>query len=273
VLQENDWTLNSDHWDSKKPYHTYIPLAPKTPDFPAGHWVSAAWALGREWGTSCSDGWRLTPETYFNILETRKNVETLICAITATYYGSWPTPPPFYLPWLESSFSSEEELTAALGEARRQILDQYGFIAYHLTRDFQWRSRPDLIPVITRLENTDLVKCSYWGAIIDPVHINFQEIYSLLEDGVPIHYQWRPTVDVGPLDPFILRAEDYDSILRARGQAPQQQQKKKKSQSHRSGACPPPSLRLLSPPPSQTLSSPPPSQRLSLNFTIAPQGV
>ncbi|KAG1772206.1 hypothetical protein EV702DRAFT_1246600 [Suillus placidus] len=221
VLQDNDWTLNSDYWESRKPHRAYIPLAPDTHCFPAGHWISAAWALGRDWGTSGSDGWCLTPESYSNILETRNNVETLLHAITATYGPKhiYPTPPPLYLPWLESSFSSEEELAAALGEARRQVLDQYGFIAYHLARDHQWRSRPDLIPVVTRLENTGLVKCSYWGAIIDPAHINFEEICSLLEDGVPIHYQWHPA-DVGPLDPCSLRAEDYDDIIRARNQAP-----------------------------------------------------
>jgi hypothetical protein len=216
VLRDHDWSLNSDYWDASRPYRAYIPLYPDSTGFPQGHWVAALEAQGRK-NANAASTWRLDPEMAANVFATREHTHTLVQAVTSTYMPPYTIPPSVSLWWINTYFPTEAALAAKIADVRRGILDQYGFIVYNLVRDPDWNTRPLLVPLVGKITDTGLVRCSFRGCIVDFNEIAHDDLLNLLNDQVPVHYQWFPT-DVGPFDPRTLKAEDYDDLNRERYQ-------------------------------------------------------
>ncbi|KAG2354417.1 hypothetical protein BDR07DRAFT_1382270 [Suillus spraguei] len=224
VLQDHDWSTTPDYWDNLRPYRAYIPALPNTRLFPDSSWIVTAWPLGSDWGVSESGGWRLSSEMRTKLLATRANANTLVGAIISAYKPRYIIPAELRLGWIDSSFPSEEALSAPVGDARRHILDQYGFIVYNLRQDPHWRTRSSLQGHVLRVANTGLEFCWHVGCIVDFKRMEFSvsELHDLISCGVPVHYQWFPN-DGGPFDPRALGASDYNFLQKIRQNQPEWQ--------------------------------------------------
>lgn len=218
VLHDNDWSINNDYWDSCRPYRSYIPIAPHSERFSAGQWVAASWAPGQHWGNYRDFRWYLSLETRASIIETRAIVNTLLQAVITEYRSALPLPEGPSLSWLNDAFVLQEALASKVADTRRQILDAYGYIAYHLLRDLHWKMRPNLIPHVEKISDLGLLRCSFRGCIVRFDSISYDDLRNLLNDRVPIHYQWH-TTDTGAFDPRGLGADDYDDLQRIRCQS------------------------------------------------------
>jgi hypothetical protein len=210
ILSDDDWSLNSDYWDASRPYRAYIPLSPDSTRL--SHWATALDAQGRNSANILST-WRLDPDMAAEIVATTENAHALMQAVAFTYTPSYAIPPSVSLWWIDASFSTEVALTAKIEGVRRGILDQYGFVVYNLVRDPDWKTRSLLAPLVGKIIDTGLVRCSFRGCIVDFNKIAHHDLLNLLRDQVPVHYQWFPT-DIGPLDPRTLKATDYDDFNR-----------------------------------------------------------
>lgn len=162
-----------------------------------------------------------------NIFTTRENTCTLAQAVTSTYLPTYAIPPSVSMWWINVSFSTETVLAAKIVEVRRGILDQYGFVIYNLVRDLDWKTRPLLTPLVGKITDTGLIRCSFRGCIVDFNQIAHHDLLNLLNDQVPVHYQWFPT-DIGPFDPRTLKAEDYDNLNREKHQTQERNLKDEK---------------------------------------------
>lgn len=219
VLQDHDWSTTPDHWDDLRPYRPHIPagIQPNNRLFQDGSWIATAWPLGSDWGISGPRGWHLSSEMRAKLLSTQACANTLFDAVVSTYGPQYIIPARSRMDWIDNSFSSEEALAAQVGDARRQILDQYGFIIYNIRQDPRWRTRSGLQAHILSIISTGLDSCYTIGCIVDfnRRDISAAELYCLLSRGVAVHYQWFPT-DAGPFDPKALRAQNYDFLQKLR---------------------------------------------------------
>jgi hypothetical protein len=214
TLSDDDWSLNSDYWDASRPYRAYIPLSPDSTSL--SHWTTALEAQGRN-SVNMLSVWRLDPDMAAEIVATTENAHALMQAVAFTYTPSYTIPPSVSLWWINASFSTEVALAAKIAGVRRGILDQYGFVVYNLVRDPDWKTRSLLAPLVGKIIDTGLVRCSFRGCIVDLNKIAHHDLLNLLRDQVPLHYQWFPT-DIGPLDPRTLKATDYDDFNREKHQ-------------------------------------------------------
>jgi hypothetical protein len=216
ILEGHDWSISPDYWDSSRPYRACIPVDLEAHEkFPEGKWVSAPFTLGRDFGVSDTSGWTLTPAARKFIFITRERVRPIVEAIISFYKQGYTLPPYLSLNWLNHSFPSEEALAAQIAEARRCMLDQYGFIILSLLQDPDWRKRPALTSLIGEITDIGLVGRRYRGTIVEFDKIDPSHLRTLLAKCIPIHYQWFST-STGPFDPNELGAVDYHSgiILR-----------------------------------------------------------
>ncbi|KAG1883314.1 hypothetical protein F4604DRAFT_1920517 [Suillus subluteus] len=151
------------------------------------------------------------------LLSTQACANTLFDAVVSTYGPQYIIPARSRMDWIDNSFSSEEALAAKVGDARQQILDQYGFIIYNIRQDPRWRTRSGLQVHILSIISTGLDSCYTIGCIMDfnRRDISTAELYCLLSCGIAVHYQWFPT-DAGPFDPKALRAQNYDFLQKLR---------------------------------------------------------
>lgn len=202
VLSDNDWSTTADHWSSNRPYRAYIPVTPNSDNFPARGWVS-------DWSFNNHAGWGLTLDARRLIFRVRDNARKMMQAVLSTYMPKYIIPPSLSLGWLDGRFPTEEALAEKVAEAQRHVLDQYGFIAFNIKRDPTWRTRTALSTLQDMIINTGLTECAYRGCIVDLKRVELSEMMMLIEDKVPLHYQWFPT-DVGPFNPRALKASDYD---------------------------------------------------------------
>ncbi|KAG1893740.1 uncharacterized protein F5891DRAFT_985561 [Suillus fuscotomentosus] len=124
-------------------------------------------------------------------------------------------PPYLSLNWLDNSFPSEEALAAQIADARRHILDQYGFIVFNLLQDPDWRMCTALAPLVGEITDIGLVGRRHRGVIVEFDKIEPSHLRTLLKKYVPIHYQWFPT-STGPFDPKVLQATDYAFMMSIR---------------------------------------------------------
>lgn len=217
VLRDNDWSINTDYWDSGRPYRSYVPITPHSERFPAGQWVAASWTPGKHWGDYREFRWYLSAEAHASIIETWAVVRTLLQAVRAQYRYALPLPQSPSLTWLNDAFVLEEALASKVADTRRRILDAYGYIAYHLLRDSHWKTRPNLVSHVEKISDLGLPYCSFRGCIVRFDSISYDNLRNLLNDCVPIHYQWY-TTDTGTFDPCGLRAYDYDDLQRMKHQ-------------------------------------------------------
>ncbi|KAG1748853.1 uncharacterized protein EDB91DRAFT_1244673 [Suillus paluster] len=172
-LQDHDWSTTPDHWDISRSYRPYIPDLPKTQLFSDSSWITTAWPLGSDWGISGPGGWHLSLEMRTKLLATRANAYMLVGAIISDYKPQYIIPTELRLDWIDNSFPSKEVLAAQVGDARRHILDQYGFIAYNLRQDPRWRTHPGLQVHVLRVTNTGLDSCWHVGCIMDFKRMDF----------------------------------------------------------------------------------------------------
>lgn len=217
VLCDNDWSINTDYWDSGRPYRSYIPTAPHSKRFPAGQWVAATWTPGKHWGDYREFRWYLSAEAHVSIIETWAVVRTLLQAVRTQYRSALPLPQSPSLTWLNDAFVLEEALASKVADTRRRILDAYGYIAYHLLRDSHWKTRPNLVSHVEKISDLGLPCCSFRGCIVRFDSISYDNLRNLLNNRVPIHYQWY-TTDTGAFDLCGLRAYDYDDLQRMKHQ-------------------------------------------------------
>ncbi|KAG1804560.1 hypothetical protein EV424DRAFT_1351261 [Suillus variegatus] len=202
-------------------------------DEPRRHWVAALGAKGQNNGDTALT-WHLDPDMAANIFATRENARTLAQAVTSTYLPTYAIPPSVSMWWINTSFSMETVLAAKIVEVRQGILDQYGFIVYNLVRDPDWKTRPLLTPLVGKITDTGLVRYSFRGCIVDFNQITHHNLLNLLNDQVPVHYQWFPT-DIGPFDPRTLKAEDYDNLNREKHQTQERNLKDEKQETNKPG--------------------------------------
>jgi hypothetical protein len=218
TLEGHDWSISSDYWDSSRPYRVCIPVDLEEHDrFPEGKWVSAPFNLGRVWGVSDASGWKLSPTVRRYIFSTRERVRPIVTTIMSIYSAKlgYTLPPYLSLNWLDNSFPSEEALAAQIADARRHILDQYGFIVFNLLQDPDWRMRTALAPLVGEITDIGLVGRRHRGVIVEFDKIEPSHLRALLKKYVPIHYQWFPT-STGPFDPKVLQATDYAFMMSIR---------------------------------------------------------
>lgn len=210
VSSKNDWSTTVDYWSSDRPYRAFIPSnSGNDANFPAGPWVS-------HWGVrNHRMRWSLTLDTRKTIFRIREDTRKIIDALISTYNLKCTFPPVLSLRWLGDQFYTEETLAVKVAEARYHILEQYGFIAFHIKKRPCWRTHPNLSTVKDLIISAGLSECTHRGCIVDFKKLAFDELYMLIEHRVPIHYQWFPT-DVGPFDPKWLKAKDYDELRRPR---------------------------------------------------------
>ncbi|KAG1829811.1 hypothetical protein EV424DRAFT_1343969 [Suillus variegatus] len=108
-----------------------------------------------------------------------------------------------------SHFPTEEALAKKVAEAQHHILDQYRFIAFNIKRDPTWRTCAALSTLKDMIVNAGLTECAYRGCIVDLKTADLLDMIMLIEDNIPLHYQWFPA-DVGPFNPRGLNASAYD---------------------------------------------------------------
>ncbi|KAG2354420.1 hypothetical protein BDR07DRAFT_1494635 [Suillus spraguei] len=213
VLGQNDWSTSVGYWSSDRPYRAYIPSNLGNNDnFPAGHWVS-------NWGVNHHQRWILKLDMRKIIFRIREDAEKIIRVIISTFELKCTLPSRLSLRWLEDAFTTEEALASKVAEARYHILEQYGFIAFHIKKRPDWMTRPELSTVKDLIIHADLAECRYRGCIGDFKTLEFEELVMLIEHRVPIHYQWFLT-DTGPFDPRTLKANDYDELRSPSRQSP-----------------------------------------------------
>lgn len=201
-FEVSDWCTTADHWSRSRPYRAYIPITPKNNNFPACGWVS-------HWGFNNRAGWGLTLETRKLIFHIRDNANKMLLAVMSTYMPKYTIPPSLSLGWLASHFPTEEALAKKVAEAQHHILDQYGFIAFNIKRDPTWRTCAALSTLKDMIVNAGLTECAYRGCIVDLKTADLLDMIMLIEDNIPLHYQWFPA-DVGPFNPRGLNASAYD---------------------------------------------------------------
>lgn len=90
-------------------------------------------------------------------------------------------------------------VNTAVWNARRAVLELYGWITYHLCHDSDWHNRDwdggvrELVSHWMRFLDT-----SRRGCIIDPASTSLDHVITLVRHQVPIHYQW-PAKDTSPI--------------------------------------------------------------------------
>ncbi|KAG1790127.1 uncharacterized protein HD556DRAFT_1310911 [Suillus plorans] len=131
-------------------------------------------------------------------------------AVLSTYMLKYTISPDFSLGWLANGFPTEVALAEKVVEARHYVLDQYRFIAFNIKRDPTWRTHTRLSTFKDMIVNTSLTECAYRGCIVNLKEVELSEMIMLIEDKVPLHYQWFP-MDVSPFNPRSLKASDYDN--------------------------------------------------------------
>jgi hypothetical protein len=242
ILEGHDWSISSDYWDSSRPYRACIPVDLEVHEqFPEGRWVSAPFTMGRDWGDSDSSGWRITPTVRKFIFSTRQRVRPIVSTIMSIYSDKqgYTSPPYLSLNWLENSFLSEEALAAQIADARRHMLDQYGFIIFNLLQNPDLRMRPAMAPLVGEITDIGLVGRRHRGVIVKFDLIEPSHLHALLMRYIPIHYQWFPT-STGPFDPKALRAYGHDMATHLKSQttlafAPRKGKEREASPKHPAG--------------------------------------
>jgi hypothetical protein len=190
-----EWSINADYEDGSHPWRGYIPLH--------NDWV--------KWGTQ---GWLFERQIPTSVLITagtparlhickarKKNIELtyraidFICLnVSRMYELDIPFrlhPPP--VQWVNEEYPDQASICARIWDARRSILELYGWVSYQLLHDLSpWRERiwkPAFRDLLNRL---DFLSASRRGVIIDPSSASEDQIIKLVRDEVPIHYQWIP---------------------------------------------------------------------------------
>ena len=190
-----EWSVNADYEDCDHPWRGYIPLR--------DDWV--------KWGTQ---GWLFEKQSTPSGLTTagtparlhigkgRKKkiqltyraIDYLCLNVSRMYELDLPSrlhPPP--VQWVNEEYPDKASICAKIWDARRSILELYGWISYQLLHDpHPWRDRfwkPGFISLLARL---DFLSAPRRGVIIDPSSASDHQIIKLARDDVPIHYQWNP---------------------------------------------------------------------------------
>ncbi|KAG1905612.1 uncharacterized protein F5891DRAFT_1182676 [Suillus fuscotomentosus] len=173
--------------------HTALIPVISNNDFPTHGWVS-------DWGFNDHAGWGLTLDAHKVIFRICDNSRKMMQAVLSTYMPKYTIPPNFSLGWLANRFPTEVALAKNVAEARCLVLDQYGFIAFNVKRDPTWRTCARLSTLKDMIVNTGLMECAYQGCIVNLKEVELSEMIMLVEDKVPLHYQWFPMDDMQHAD-------------------------------------------------------------------------
>jgi hypothetical protein len=191
-----EWSLKVDFEDPSHPWRGYIPLCDGWMRLGTQGWLFEPHDSARFLAKNSVQGaLQLAQARKTNIQLTYRLVEFLCTTISQMY--ELQVPSEFYPPdakWVHEEFTEERIICARVWEARRSILDLYGWVSYHLHRDLRpWHER-DWRPGFVNLvrDRLRLLSAPRRGIIIDPSSISIGYVVKLVQDDIPIHYQWIP---------------------------------------------------------------------------------
>ena len=132
------------------------------------------------------------------------------------------------LEWIDGEYEMAS-LHAMVWDARRKVLELYGWMSYVLKRDSQEWSNHGWEDTVSKLMNMlGFLRAPRRGCIIRPASTTVDDVLTLVRHNVPIHYQWsarngipvlggwiEPTGHAARFDPFTFRTYDYAAYLQA----------------------------------------------------------
>lgn len=193
---EWEWSINADYDDPGRPWRGYIPVR--------NDWVQCGtqgWLFERHDPSRFLSKYSVPGRLQISE-DRRKNIELtyraigLLCLNISHMYELDISPdlhpPP--VQWINEEYRDEASICARVWDARRSILELYGWISYHLLCDSSpWRERawkPAFCELL--LNRLKLLLVPRRGVIIDPSAAPQDYVIKLVQDGIPIHYQWVP---------------------------------------------------------------------------------
>jgi hypothetical protein len=201
-----EWCLLPDHDYPGMPWRSYIPRK--------NDWLregTQGWVFRKLHPTkfvdpsTTSPSLRIHPTLKSDIQLTFRVIQLICNDVVQVYHRPIPTHLMDGLrtiAWLNDDYVETSSLLSVLWDARRCLLECYGWVSYRLFRDSQpWRERKwgdhfvNLVDKILRF-----LTAPKRGCIIDPASISTEEVVALVQDEVPIHYQWKARSDSSLVD-------------------------------------------------------------------------
>jgi hypothetical protein len=230
-----DWCLSPDYDYSEKPWRSYIPLKDEWLREGTQGWVFRKLIPEKIHDVSAPAGLILLhPQLKTQVQLTYRAVQLVYNAVNTMYQLYLPGDVELLpLDWVNNEFKTLSSLLSTLWDARRALLELFGWVIYHLVRDSDgWRKRKweeSFIDLVDK--RLCFLSAPRRGCIINPTSISTHEVITLVRHEVPVHYQWKPRsnaliVDVWPepslsaarFDPYeFRRAHDYAAFTLAGG--------------------------------------------------------
>jgi hypothetical protein len=192
-----EWSISPDYDHLDKPWRSYIPLRDEWVREGSQGWVFLQLNPNKLFDPSSATGhFQIHPELKTHVPLTYRAIQLICDAVNQIYQLRVPafvTDLP-QINWVNEEYADLESLSLKVWDARRALLELYGWVSYHLHRDLQpWRSRNWDEHFVDLVHNRlCFLTAPKRGCIIDPASISTEEVIKLVRDDVPIHYQWKP---------------------------------------------------------------------------------
>jgi hypothetical protein len=229
---EWDWSILPDFDYTSHPWRAYIPLGDDCVRHGAQGWVFST--LSPENQSEASDGspsFCLHRQLKTNIQLTFQAIHLVGRAVENMYGMSIPTSLHLgSMEWINGEYEMAS-LNAIVWDARRKVLELYGWLSYVLKCDSQGWSERNWDDTFFKLINIlCFLQAPRRGCIIEPALSTVDDIITLVRHDVPIHYQWRaqngvpvlggwiePIGHAALFNPYAFRTYDYAAYLEAGG--------------------------------------------------------
>jgi hypothetical protein len=203
---ELDWCRMPSYDYSSEPWRSYIPLRDLWNHHGSQGWVFRKLNPNLSVDPPSPPGlFCLQPKLKSDILLTYRALQLIISAVTQMYKLRMP-PQLELLPveWVDEEYSQVTSLNARIWDARRAVLQVYGWISFQLYRDSpDWRNRDWDTSFNDLVQLLGFLNAPKRGAIVDPFSIPTSDIITLVRHDIPVHYKWRGLGDVPPLGGWI----------------------------------------------------------------------